>query len=225
VCCESSCNGPCMACRAGTGRCDVLPADDAACPSVACNSPPQCLGPSSITTNRCAAIGQCKDTSNCTYTTPSAAQTACDTATSDYRICDGRGNCVDPTVSCGASSCPVGADTACCFTIDAAGNPARTCTAAANCIATGGFGVPDTSTRSPVRCDSSTDCRQGQLCCMQDAGPVSVACLPEARCVGSPVSTAGLLCNAIGFSAPCTHAGATCSITFPSLSGLLFCSN
>jgi hypothetical protein len=218
VCCESACNGPCMACNSGTGRCDVMPADDNACPVVACDDGPECSQASPITTRRCQAVGQCKDSRQCSPM-PSPRGTACDQELSTIRLCNGSGSCVDPTVSCGASSCAINEDTVCCHAQNANGVLTPSCVAPANCPfgPTGGVGM------SRVFCDNDNDCRTGNACCLSFSSSSSVNCLAPSSCRDTVGSSAGKLCSTPTFSSSCV-APSSCSRTNARFPGWVFCS-
>jgi hypothetical protein len=224
VCCESACNGACMACRAGTGRCDVVPADDTRCSVVDCRVDPTCADSAmgNISTNRCQALGQCKTTSSCGITAFPRG-TFCDDSLPPSlvpgspfepvaggravaRICDGSGNCIDPSVQCGASSCPVTDDTMCCGRTEASGGPATfTCEARANCPQASAGSFP-LNTRAA--CDEHADCVEGDQCCWLFATVDNfVACRAAPTAAGCGFnganSSAYQLCRSPAFSAPC----------------------
>ena len=156
ICCDQSCTGPCAQCSS-TGHCQ-MPADDPACGTIACPVDTPCRDwATSITVNRCKAVGQCKVAADCAFlNTP--AKTFCGRyqGMADLALfCDGNGNCGSPTVTCGADGeCPVNPG-ACCWN-----NNTTSCQpAVANC-AEGPGALP-----IYAACDESADCPPGDTCC------------------------------------------------------------
>lgn len=190
VCCESACNGPCMACSPANGRCSVVPADDPSCPIVQCGSGSECAQSQDITSNRCLALGQCKGTAQCSET-PAALGTACESTESAHRRCDGNGNCADPTVICGLASCAIDDDTTCCYRGSAAA-VTPVCTTRANCT------QQQFELASAVDCDNVTDCQTGEVCCHLTATTAAIFCSAPSSCVNSPVSSAFPICESPG---------------------------
>lgn len=210
VCCQSSCGGPCAQCTPGTGAC-VMPATDTACAEVSCPSDECQVSAGNLTTNLCRTLGQCKDTNDCS-TSGFDRGTPCDTATSDSRLCDGTGNCVDPTVTCnGATGQIVGEANVCCerregsdpFTVTATYGPAADCS--------------DTSISSPgatrVACDGAEDCRTGNTCCIFSApGGSGIECTTSS-CSGAVIGVVAfskVCASPSGFSDTC-DAGQSCT--------------
>lgn len=225
VCCNTDCSGPCMTCNAA-GTC-VAPPTDTACSPVACPATSDCTLPSQLTTNLCAALGQCKDARSCPAAPPAPQGTPCDEDVSEFRLCNGRGACVDPSVTCGTSSCAIDEDTVCCYRDGPGGTVARTCEPRSNCPAAlvqNNALVPSGS--SPVACDASSDCRTGASCCMTLGGGGESR---PVRCSGGCNSTqvvASLhqVCRRpSGESEPCSGAFPSCSRTDPRFPGWAFC--
>jgi hypothetical protein len=172
ICCDQSCTGPCAQC-ASTGHCQ-MPADDPACGTIACPADTPCRDwATSITVNRCKAIGQCKAAADCAFLN-SPAKTFCglyqsmaDTAL----VCDGNGNCGSPTVTCGADGeCPIYPG-ACCWT----NTPSTSCRPAVlDC-------VPGAGTIAIyAQCDESADCPPGDVCCEYlGIGGAHTTCAPN----------------------------------------------
>jgi hypothetical protein len=232
VCCESACNGTCMQCQAGSGRC-VMPADDARCPSVACPEPASvCQQTSDITSNRCQSLGQCKTVANCA-TSAAANGTPCgeagdiggcgEAACPVLRICS-QGSCISPSVSCAGQERSVSSSGCCILAIG------------------GDFGKPDTFNTNPllcgpggggeivVTCDGQTDCATGYVCCANDSGNFnSIACRESCMEFGtqSPArfESAGTyrVCRSPNGSTSTCPQGRPCNRTHPDLPGWSFC--
>jgi len=154
ICCDQSCGGPCAQCSS-TGHCQI-PADDPACGTIACPVDTPCRDwATSITVNRCKAIGQCKAAADCPFV-DAPAKTYCGLfqGMADLaQVCDGNGSCGSPTVTCGADGeCPVNPG-ACCWTISSTACQANqsNCTTVSNGIF--------------AQCDESADCPPGDVCC------------------------------------------------------------
>lgn len=173
VCCESQCGGICAQCEAGSGRC-FTPATDPECDPVICASNECRSSSGNITTNLCGDRGRCKDQNDCNFANFDRGE-PCDTATSAFKLCDGFGNCVEPTVTCnGIAGRPVGDDNACCVRREG-GTITETYGSVAACG--GQLSVTD------VTCDGDEDCRAGTVCCGRGAsGGSEVLCLPVASC-------------------------------------------
>ncbi len=66
ICCDQSCDGPCAQCSS-TGHCQ-MPPDDPACGAITCPADTACRDwATSITTNRCKAVGRCKAAADCAF--------------------------------------------------------------------------------------------------------------------------------------------------------------
>lgn len=162
ICCDQSCMGPCGQCSS-TGHCQ-MPTDDPACGTIACPADTPCRDwATSITVNRCKAIGQCKAAADCAFLN-APAKTYCGYQTTvDFaQVCDGNGQCGRPTVTCGADGeCPVNPG-ACCWNV----NSTSCVTDSTNCAGLG-YAI----------CDETADCAPGRICCYYFGfGGASIAC-------------------------------------------------
>jgi hypothetical protein len=211
VCCQSQCGGVCAQCQAGTGAC-ITPATDTDCDPVICNSNECQVSSGNITSNLCRSRGQCKDQSDCNFSGFDRG-TPCDTAGSDFKICDGGGTCVEPTVRCaGVNGRTVGEDNVCCARWNSAsGATSEAYEPRTSCISTSinpSTGVAQTQ----ISCDSNDDCRAGAICCLTSAsGNSFVQCLPTSQCNQEQqfVSRYGVCSSPSGFSNTCP-AGFVC---------------
>ncbi|HEX2659820.1 MAG TPA: hypothetical protein VHU40_16160 [Polyangia bacterium] len=176
ICCDAPCNGVCQQCNSA-GHCAAT-SDDSACGTIACPADTACRDwATSITSNRCRALGQCKTASDCGFTNQ-PVDTRCGSSTV-AKTCDGQGNCANPTVQCGPDpSCSIGPNVCC---IDASSG-SSSCT-------------PDTGTdpcggnfNGNIRCDETADCPGTQICCayLSPFGR-NVGCFD--RSTGCPTST------------------------------------
>ncbi len=224
VCCESSCDGQCMACRPGTGQCDVMPADDSSCPAVSCAFDAECVTgsvPGNIDTNRCKSVGECKTKADCgaTYKAEgSACGTNVDLPDADT-VCDGAGACVAPTVTCGSIECSIENGVDCCFSRSGT-TPTFACSA--NCQGTPFDANPP---QTPVRCDEHSDCWPGEVCCLASAsGGSDLSCRAEADCNRKATQvTFYEVCQTPRFTRACSKG--TCSYEVPTrFPGWKFCS-
>ncbi len=246
VCCESTCQGVCTQCQAGTGRC-IAPADDAACGRIPCSTDAVCQVTADLTSNRCLGVGQCKTSANCS-TSNAPQRTVCSESASFcecdenclgcegfVKVCNGSGSCVEHTVTCGGAQQPIGPDNlgCCLFRFgSAAGGGAdpiesQTFETDARECSPGGF---FSFSQSPMTCDSQSDCDLNRTCCLVDNGNFNaIAC--ELSCVEtgsnapSPATAPGVyrVCSAPGAgSTPCPN-GRACNRTHPSLPGWRFC--
>jgi hypothetical protein len=172
TCCDQSCTGPCAQCSS-TGHCQ-MPADDPACGTIGCPADTACRDwATSITVNRCQAIGQCKTAAACAFLN-SPAKTFCGLyqGMADMAlVCDGSGSCGNPTVTCGADGeCPVNPG-ACCWN----NTPSTSCRPAVlDCVTvTGGSPIY-------VQCDETSDCPPGDVCCEYfGIGGAHTSCIPD----------------------------------------------
>jgi hypothetical protein len=231
VCCDSACNGVCMQCQAGSGRC-VMPADDPACPArITCPTPANaCQQAVDITSNRCQSLGACKTAANCGSPAPAPARTACDEGEDIgvcgdsscllFRVCNG-GTCASPTVQCAGQQRAVSAD-GCCF-VPIAGSTAPESFSTSFCNPTGAGAMT-------VTCDGQDDCPVGQVCCANDSGNFnSIAC--RGTCtesgVQNPVTfdSAGTyrVCQSPGGGTSQCPGGRPCNRRHPDLPGWAFC--
>jgi len=236
VCCESACNGLCMQCQAGSGRC-VMPANDTACQPITCAAPTnvcQQSAPSNATinNNRCQSLGQCKTAANCAAPVAAPARTACEQGVDlgcsaaapclVGRICDGASNCVAPTVSCaGVPNRAVSAE-ACCVLPLPPGDPLAPIEAFTTACFPNGTGA------ITAWCDSTSDCPTGSTCCLEDAGNFnSIACTAacaESENPGDPTGTGTyLVCRSPGGGTTQCPGGRACDRSHPELPGWTFC--
>lgn len=165
ICCESACNGPCMNCRPGTGRCDLVPKTDTACNAVSCSHLSDTCGHhEDLREDLCSALGECKTEKHCALTHPAPARTPCG-PTSGLQICDGLGACVDPEVQCGNTACSITSSsgnesgTQCCMEIGTNEFINHACQSSCD---------PGTGGLLQVQCDQHSDCRTGQVCCFSN---------------------------------------------------------
>jgi hypothetical protein len=169
VCCDLACTGPCAQCSS-TGHCQ-MPADDPACGTIPCPADTPCRDwATSITANRCKALGQCKAAGDCGYlNAPAKTYCALYQGMASYAlVCDGAGNCGSPTVTCGADGeCAVNPGV-CCWTITSTSCVPRQedCVAGINGFRSG--------------CDESADCAPGFICCFYTGiGGAHMTCNPD----------------------------------------------
>jgi hypothetical protein len=166
-----------------------MPPDDPACGLIACPTDTPCRDwATSITANRCAAIGQCKTASACSFLNL-PAKTYCglyQQMLDKAQVCDGLGNCSVPTVTCGADGeCPVNPGV-CCFT--------RLSSVTA-CLSNGQLCDPGST--APALCDEAADCPPRYVCCFTgNIGVVKTVC--AASCPPAPATQGGVqfqICN------------------------------
>lgn len=226
VCCESDCDGPCMECRKGTGKCDITPADDEQCSDVNCNDRnTECSqSTGNITVNHCAGLGQCKSKLAC-ESQPRAKGTGCSGGA--YDVCDGAGACVVPTVECGQTTCepvtglaePMG----CCYHHPDFDADPLECRTNYECL--DGFGD------WRISCDEHTDCRIGETICCGAAisgGYGFAECMTPDDCYypvapSAPVRYAEMCESPIMPRTECSRGG-SCTNEIESLPGFKFCS-
>jgi hypothetical protein len=224
VCCESSCDGQCMECRAGTGQCDVMPADDSSCPAVSCALDAECVTgsvPGNINTNRCKSVGECKTKADCgaSYQPVGSACGANVSYPAADTVCDGAGACVAPTVTCGSIECSIENGVDCCFSRSGPSTPTFSCTE--DCPSTPFSTMPPST---PVLCDEHTDCWPGEVCCLASAsGGSDLSCAPEANCNRSLSQvTYYEVCQSPQFTRSCSKG--TCNYEIPTrFPGWKFC--
>jgi hypothetical protein len=184
VCCESQCGGVCAQCEAGSGAC-VTPPTDTACSPVICASNDCQISSGNLTSNLCRGRGQCKNQSDCNFSRFERG-TPCDTANSDFTICDGAGTCIEPTVTCNGASGAVGEDDVCCDRRTGARVPftiTETFSTSAECRGSALVNAGAT----PIRCDDDDDCRTGSVCCLTAAqGDSRIGCIAAAACNNIP---------------------------------------
>jgi hypothetical protein len=179
ICCDEACTGPCAQCSS-TGHCQ-MPADDPACGTIACPADTSCRDwATSITSNRCKAVGQCKVAADCGYVN-AAAKSYCGldpVVTGSALVCDAQGNCTSATVTCGPDGeCPLG-PTVCCVTN---GSTCSTTCAQHNLA---------------MFCDDKSDCPPGTVCCYEGTSNGQVThCQDRLTCVSEPSVTRFQLCN------------------------------
>jgi len=214
VCCESACDGVCAQCG-GDGKCNVMPADDAACGIIDCdlldNLP--CRNYSDITSNRCASFGSCKTantTGTCTSYTDATAGTEC-----GARYCAAF---VWMRQSCASGSCSGSATVADC-------NDGLTCTTdscdsaagcghtnnAADCgicsICSGGGCVFDAS--QTIDCATNYTCYSAGFCRKANLQP----CTASSDCASDICLLTTCLWEGATASAACQNPAATCAPT------------
>ncbi len=222
VCCENACDGICAECRKGTGKCDVVPEDDRACPDVECSRwNAECtrsLG--NVTANHCARLGACKSELSCPIENRPQG-TPC--AGHYLNICDGSGTCALPTIECGQETCLLEA---------AADGPGSQC-----CVHHPDFDLSEPACKHPsdciqqygdwsLACDEHADCRTDEsMCCATVVnGMGRLECTPLGTCnvFSSPVANAELCESPAMGPVPCSNGGA-CIIETESLPGFKFC--
>lgn len=207
-CCAGNCSGLCAACQQNTGAC-VAPADDINCRDVTCSG--QCKVAQTLTTGMCRGVNQCKTTLDCPVlrNVDNGNRLACGPAGS-HQVCI-NGNCSLPTVLCNGVNQQVTGTSACCEIIDTAGRVSESFSTLASCpssgLDTGGL------TTTPITCDSTADCPQGESCCLRSAGDSAIECTAEALCVAVR-RTQYLVCSSPqGVAATCP-AGDSCEPFF-----------
>ncbi len=100
VCCDSACDGNCMACGAD-GLCDDTPADDDGCGNIECDGRDWiCRDYHDLTAGRCADFGVCKaaNSADCMSYTDATPSTPCRSIAGlcdAEDFCDGQGGCSD----------------------------------------------------------------------------------------------------------------------------------
>jgi hypothetical protein len=170
ICCDQACDGQCEQCSS-SGECQT-PADDPSCGTITCPADTQCRDyATSITANRCKALGVCKTATDCTYTDAPVTKTCDDSepASSASAFCDGSGDCVGPTVTCGGDGeCPVSGMICC------------TSTFGFSCLATTTCG----DQYGPYQCDATSDCGTGDVCCLEST-PGGVGSVCGVQCGGA----------------------------------------
>ncbi|MEY4545773.1 MAG: hypothetical protein RL685_1968 [Pseudomonadota bacterium] len=225
VCCESTCDGLCMQCQAGSGRC-VMPADDAGCGAIRCSASSSCQQTSDITTNRCQAVGQCKTPASCSFSNrPSrtacgpGANLACGSSTPCLAtpICDAGGVCRSPTVTCAGTNQEVSA-TACCSFSFIEGPPESFTNACS----------PGSEGSITGWCDNTTDCPLGSVCCLADNGNFdSIACTTSCAESGDPLDPSGsgeyIVCRSPSGGSSACPGSRPCSRTHPEFPAWGFC--
>lgn len=221
VCCESDCDGLCMDCRPGTGKCDVLPADDAMCPPVDCYPRNNCsIWDGDLVSNLCVRLGACKSAQDCSFRHAEKG-TLCQYGW----LCDGEGECTEyPEVECGVTTCTVQ---------DGSGDRLGCCIHSAN---------PDVSTPecNPLSacavsfddwhlgCDEHGDCNIAeQVCCaivVNSIGHTACTTITDCNNYYEHASASFVeLCESPAMGAlPCST-GQACSVTSNTLIGYKFC--
>ncbi len=185
ICCDQSCTGPCAQCSSN-GNCQ-MPADDPACGTVACPADTLCRDwATSITSNRCKAIGQCKAAADCPFVN-APAKTYCGLfqgMASVGQVCDGMGTCGRPTVTCGLDGECATSDHVCC----ASGLAGSACRTGSTC----------SPTDVGATCDEAADCPPGYVCCSwTNPGGSGISCMTSTACVQGQLAgfTAIVVCN------------------------------
>lgn len=146
VCCQTACNGVCAQCSSA-GTCTSVPADDPACPVIAC-SDQECVLASNISSNRCEALGVCKGFDDCAGT-PEPFRTACGDS---FGQCNGEGSCALAQVPCGADTCAASGDEFCCVDKSTGNSFCEV-----SC---------DFSQYFWMWCRGELDCNLGEICCL-----------------------------------------------------------
>jgi hypothetical protein len=164
-----------------------MPADDPACGTITCPADSICRDyATSIVTNRCKALGQCKTVSDCAYV-DAPATTFCGSVREMSQLasatCDGMGNCKGRTVKCGGDGeCAIDQSWCC-------GQP----TVGLQCQVDQCGGTPPAG---PYLCDERADCAAGYVCCLESTpgGPIA-HCGMSNLCVSDAVSSRVQACN------------------------------
>jgi hypothetical protein len=184
ICCDQACTGPCAQCNS-SGHCQ-MPADDPACGNIGCPADTTCRDyATSITTNRCKAIGTCKAAADCTFV-DKPAKTFCGLASQQdpslALVCDGAGNCGSPTVDCGPDgACPV--------------NPGVCCVRSGTaCMATNSPPCGGPNGGVALTCDETADCPPAYVCCLF-SGPNGAGNGCVTTCVSSGLVVETQICN------------------------------
>lgn len=221
VCCDAACDGVCEACTL-EGHCAAAESD-VACPTVSCTPRDnQCLTyGAKLSGGTCKDKGVCKTTDDCPRT-PKAANEQCDIPGSSLGYCDGAGACVLPTVDCGGE-CTVGANQCCYYKSGATLN--------AECLSS----CPSTylaanPARTPVDCDSHSDCRTGYLCSLRHTdGESNVRCrssslkdMNGANYTGQYQENREVCASPVMIQRTCSS-GTLCERTFANFPGWKFC--
>lgn len=226
VCCEADCDrlGVCMDCRPGTGTCDMVPAEDIECDDVICDPIwTACVTEATdITTAHCARAGACKTWLDCPFEyAPKGTPCGGD------HLCDGKGECKPPEVSCGPDTCGGFGELGCCFYTE---NPeleelTPECTLQSECLAV--------SSGWHIGCDEHSDCdvTADELCCATAFNLWGYTrCEARSQCnlvapSPSPAIAFVELCESPTMGAlPCsTGAACTVSVDYNRLPGFTFC--
>lgn len=218
VCCENACDGPCMACRLGTGQCDVVPLQDTGCAPVDCSGfNTECSSSEGIGDGQCRQLGVCKTADDCQLDFAPRG-TSCRGVP---QVCDGQGNCEQPEVQCGSTSCTTGfTGDACCYTSTAPGVTTPACIDQNDpCI--------ESATDWLVLCDEQEDCRTGENICCLLAGSTfrQVQCMEPENCnyLGTQGFSALELCESPLMSKRACSLGTECSAAEDTMPGFTFC--
>jgi hypothetical protein len=199
-----------------------MPADDNGCtPLVSCPGSGPCETPTTtISTNRCQALGQCKTSAQCPDN-DIAARTICGTEEAMtgggegiiVPICDGDGACRAPTVAClNQPSVTVTAGSCCRLELVDRGNidplgPTTSC-------------EPSATGSITVMCDNQTDCPTGTICCGVDFGNFNYITCQE-TCPES--GTNYRVCASPGGGSTACPGGRACNRSIEGLVGWSFC--
>lgn len=216
VCCESDCDGTCMNCRPGTGKCDVLPEDDEQCPQIACEPRDSLCATAlgDITGARCARVGACKSTQDCPFDFAPKG-----TFCYGDQLCDGKGHCAVPEVDCGTSTCGGFGELGCCVHTTNPELATPVCSTTSECLVQYDDWL--------VGCDEHSDCDIAEeLCCaLVHSGGGHTYCMPAAECnhaYSGPISLVELCDSPAMGSIPCST-GLACNVTSETLVGYGFC--
>jgi hypothetical protein len=156
---------------------------------------------SSISTNRCKALGVCKTTLDCPYV-DAPAKKFCGLYEGDDRralFCDGKGNCTGPVVQCGGDGdCPL-YEKSCCAAGSGLVCQPTSCT----------FGY------GPFTCDEKSDCGSAYVCCLERTpSGIQSTCGEASLCVPDIASNRVQVCNPAATTTECAS-GSCQSDTFP----------
>lgn len=219
VCCENACDGQCMACRPGTGQCNVVPLQDNGCAPVDCSGyDTECSSSNGIGDGQCRQLGVCKTADDCQLDFQPKG-TSC---RADPMVCDGAGNCEQPEVQCGSTTCTTGfTGGACCYTSTAPDVTTPACIEETDpCVAS--------ATDWLVKCDEHDDCRTGEEICCVLAGSTFrlLQCMEPQNCnyLGTQGFSALELCESPLMPQRACSLGTACSAAEAAMPGFTFCS-
>jgi len=198
ICCDRACTGPCQQCSTA-GVCE-MPPDDSVCETIPCPADTLCRDyATSISTNRCKALGQCKTAADCSYVDAPATRVCGNTRGMTElapATCDGFGNCRGPSVSCGGDGACAIDKYWCC------GSTGLSCQVD-ECGGTPKLG--------PYFCDDNADCSPGYVCCVQSTvGGSSSICLSPTLCQSDLGGERAPACNPAASPSEC--AAGTCQL-------------
>jgi hypothetical protein len=196
VCCNTPCDGVCSTCDA-SGTC-VAPNDDSNCGTILCAASTTCRSyPATMTSDRCKSVGVCKSSTDCYYTN-APGRTPCAGTAPNQRLCDGAGQCVQPTMQCGSVTCSLGPGYCC------DGWLAGASTATLGCDTVCGM-----DTGMVFGCLNETDCPTGTVCCREGMSLGVSSCTAPSDCVLGPGFPVQILCDPDATTTVCPS-GRTC---------------